>query len=611
MDTKCEINDYLQRNETVGALLITGKWGCGKTSLIKSYRDESDKEKYTIVIISLFGINSVEMLIKEIKKSIFFPMINKENSLINKTLKAASALTSVFSECSKKVKVVNNMFSVDLYDFVEIKNDISFHSDVKEQRKLVLIFDDFERCNIDKSVLLGTINDFVENKGIKTIIVADEEKINDDSYNEFKEKAIFKTIKIESDYNTIIANIVDAYNESNDKVCYKKFLKDNINIITNAFKDTTYENIRVLKAALYEFERVFETWENFGDGLEDRPAILYKFIAISSEYKINNYKLLYNISKSVGIYKNENDKKIEKQTDKAKISYSEIEKKYRTNISVQFPNSLLSYIYEGEWNADNFHNELNNQYHKSELSDTDKFLIYPIWEFDSKTLKNTLQIFIKLAYEGKLSCKDILQLFIRIHKLREIDSSLVENIDYTKINLALDKKIRKIRNEMKLDNNDIIIFVPEDKDYVDEEALPIINKMDNIRNKIHVWEGYNEIKNILQGNMKNWQYNRMHKVIDVFDEDLLLLFEQKYDSSNNMDRIELSRMLLDLEFYKGYHSEEDYNDISCKNMKKLLIYIEEKIMEETDTLNKYVLNEFKEKLTKKIRDLQPTNIQGG
>ena len=34
-------------------------------------------------------------------------------------------------------------------------------------------------------------------------------------------------------------------------------------------------------------------------------------------------------------------------------------------------------------------------------------------------------------------------------------------------------------------------------------------------------------------------------------------------------------------------------------------------MEETDTLNKYVLNEFKEKLTKKIRDLQPTNIQGG
>lgn len=38
----------------------------------------------------------------------------------------------------------------------------------------MLVFDDFERSNLNIIDLLGTINDFTENKHIKTIIVANE-----------------------------------------------------------------------------------------------------------------------------------------------------------------------------------------------------------------------------------------------------------------------------------------------------------------------------------------------------------------------------------------------------------------------------------------------------
>ena len=40
MDTMQEIMNYIEMNENNGALLITGKWGCGKTFLIKQIAEE-------------------------------------------------------------------------------------------------------------------------------------------------------------------------------------------------------------------------------------------------------------------------------------------------------------------------------------------------------------------------------------------------------------------------------------------------------------------------------------------------------------------------------------------------------------------------------------------
>lgn len=44
------------------------------------------------------------------------------------------------------------------------------------KKRLVLFFDDFERSKLDRIELMGVINEYSENRGIKVIIIADEEK---------------------------------------------------------------------------------------------------------------------------------------------------------------------------------------------------------------------------------------------------------------------------------------------------------------------------------------------------------------------------------------------------------------------------------------------------
>lgn len=62
-----------------------------------------------------------------------------------------------------------------------------------------------------KSILVGILNEYLENKNIKTIIVADENKINEPEYKEYKEKLISRTIKIDNNYKEIIENIISNY----------------------------------------------------------------------------------------------------------------------------------------------------------------------------------------------------------------------------------------------------------------------------------------------------------------------------------------------------------------------------------------------------------------
>ena len=46
MDIRSEILDYINRNETTGALLLTGPWGCGKSYLVKDIaREQNEKRK--------------------------------------------------------------------------------------------------------------------------------------------------------------------------------------------------------------------------------------------------------------------------------------------------------------------------------------------------------------------------------------------------------------------------------------------------------------------------------------------------------------------------------------------------------------------------------------
>ena len=71
MNTTQEIMNYINQKSHNGALLVTGKWGCGKTYLIRNIITEINKgEEYLGIGISLFGVDTIKELHKRVKEAV-------------------------------------------------------------------------------------------------------------------------------------------------------------------------------------------------------------------------------------------------------------------------------------------------------------------------------------------------------------------------------------------------------------------------------------------------------------------------------------------------------------------------------------------------------------
>ena len=171
------------------------------------------------------------------------------------------------SKVSAATGAIETVLSINASDFINVSNMIG-------KREFILILDDIERCDVDKIKLLGGVNEYCENKAIKTIIVADEEKIEDDKYKEFKEKVIARTIKFHYNHEDIIEKMIINYHERVQG--YNQFLNNNKQIILSAFNDSNCNNLRTVKAVICDFERVYGTWIEYGKGLDDMWFVLYR-----------------------------------------------------------------------------------------------------------------------------------------------------------------------------------------------------------------------------------------------------------------------------------------------------------------------------------------------
>ncbi len=69
MDSLLEIKEYCNLKNPVGALLLTGEWGCGKTYLIDHSLKKDLDSTHVIIRISLFGISTVDELHNSVKKA--------------------------------------------------------------------------------------------------------------------------------------------------------------------------------------------------------------------------------------------------------------------------------------------------------------------------------------------------------------------------------------------------------------------------------------------------------------------------------------------------------------------------------------------------------------
>ena len=575
MDARKEIMEFISSKEKNGALLLTGKWGCGKTYLIRQVRDELNKEtQYAVVIVSLFGIDSIQGVARKVKESVFKIMMGSEEqdekkSWSKKAKLVLSSLTTVLGEFSDFAKGLNTALSINPYDLVAVSSQISCRQNGGITKKeLVLVFDDFERSKIDKIELLGAINDYSENDGIKTILVADEEHIDGDEYKGFKEKLISRTVKVRADYANVIWLIINDYKETTQG--YKDFLENNIAEISLLFIESRTDNIRSFKAFLMDYERVYQTWIQSGISTEHMPDVMYSFGAVLFEYKNNSYR--------------ENEKYGYLLAD------GEIKKKYSDCKSEYMLNSLQKWIVTGDWNEKAFVKEITYRFGATERVPDQIFLYHDFWDLTQEIIFEGVPIALQKAYEGKLGRGAMINLLQRTSRLKKYAISTPVEIDYGKISRGLDLREEMMKSGKITEDESGTFILPEELNEMSPEARGLYYRIECLEERCEAW---NNRRNFIAFMQKEEikRYDLRCLCIISFDDELLDTFFEAYKKRGNGYKRELILALKDFTYNDKRVSSTEDIQLTIVNFRKLETMIQKLIDSEQDAFSQVIILE--------------------
>jgi len=282
-----QIIDFYLKSETNHAMMITGDWGVGKTYYYKNVLENQisetptyhdNQKKYKPILISLFGLKSIDEIQSEIFLSLY-PILR------NKAVKLTAGISK---SLIKGIMKITNLGDYDSYvSEVDInKGDwINFND-------LVICFDDLERVSkaLNIEEIIGYINSLVENENVKVLILANETKIDDQNYFVLKEKVVGNSIEFVPDINQSFDSLIEAKFAGSPN--YKVFLSENKDSILEVFSKKS-SNLRILSFVLTYFQSVYSIIKNelpIKNILKEREGeiltILLRFsIAISIEYK--------------------------------------------------------------------------------------------------------------------------------------------------------------------------------------------------------------------------------------------------------------------------------------------------------------------------------------
>ena len=493
------LNKYIKNPKMQYAILIDGDWGSGKTYFIKNKFVSKNKN---IIYIPLNGIKNRE----DIDKKIYYKILENNMPKKVKKIKNSTALKKTSRVVySISNKIIKNIFGIDISEIknIDISEIISLFKDISDY---VLVFDDLERCEIPISEILGYINDYVEHRNVKCIIVANEQEINkinydsnyelkvisclkDDidygekqekflysninhkenkkvdipkiknrilnmyegnkKYKAIKEKLIGITIKYVPDINNVYDQLIMEYEKKN-KELYELLKENKINCI-DVLKLNNCYNIRTMIFILDRFEVLYSE---------------IKGLAIDNKISIINKVFINVIFSSIGIKKGIDIKQILSGTMYSSNAYLTNDARQKDcNYYTAF-NFVDDFIIDGNVDRDRMleciQYYLDSNYENIEENDPySKLKVY--WELEDEEIENAMQeILINIKankYNYKLFPKIIYSL------------SCIENLNFG------EKIIQEIIKEMGkyIENNDV--------DYIDFHVLARDDQVAKIYNK--------------------------------------------------------------------------------------------------------------------------------
>ena len=346
------LNEYIKMSRPQFAVMITGKWGCGKTyyidGLIKQWEKakvKTDKESIQLkpVYVSVYGLHTISEVVRKIKMKVR-PWLYSKGAAVAKKV----ALTSLQILIKSKVDVDGDGTGEDLNSLLDADGILEiFKSDSSSVKgSKILVFDDLERCRIPLDELFGFVNSIVEHSDSKVILICEEYKLQEAAdkdelkvaYKDFKEKLVGQTFSLNVDYAAIAGSFILATGN--------KLLIDNRDLIVSLFVASKCENLRIIKRCLMDIERLFNQLpkkidENENYSLFAKNVIAYVVIA-SIEERFGNKDVDKFQTYSVFEEAKKASQKLEEKYNRV-LEYYRL---YHSNYVIPIP-SLLSFVRTG------------------------------------------------------------------------------------------------------------------------------------------------------------------------------------------------------------------------------------------------------------------------
>lgn len=547
MDLIEELKDYCNINNPVGALMLSGEWGCGKTYLINTKFIPLVKDTYVFVCVSLFGIDSLSALRVEVKKKWLEKASELDKLKGTKVSKLTDSYKKIFATIKeelpenwkKKGEIVSSI--IDLVNFMPISNRMF-------EKKVILVFDDLERCNISSTDILGCINDYCENQSFNTIIVANEEKIKDRSdnelsYPEIKEKIVQRVISFIPDYEEVVSNSIESMScgieykgllRKNKKVLVKILSGNfNDNAIIEQYKAENYKpgsnnkreeyqkdeeklrnllaqrphNIRSFKCAIQDFERVYNKLSKAG--IQDSSNWLLSFTC----FIMTNKAGLIQKSQRYGNL----------------FLYFDVEKLYPEVFDTNFILSgFTRWIIDGEWEDQVISKEIQLFLEKERAATPLEMLrTHNLPEVDEEVIDKGFKNLLEEVYAGNLSLDEYV-LFLYHCCYSRVYYVDLPTIDWEKVRDGIREQIKKLVESDEKDSHSHRMIGDDSKEYFTGEE----------------WSAYQIIKEFRDNNV--WIYEKNQKLyIDLISSDLTAAFRELNNKRYNTFSLEMESATID------------------------------------------------------------------
>lgn len=582
MNTLEELVYYCKEPEPVGALLLTGEWGCGKTYFIDhNLKDELRDEAY-VLRISLFGITSLEEIHSAVKMKWMEAFCEKYG--INSVIKKVENGRKMLGKINCIPKFIKEMASTDWTSFIFVKEKI-------DDKSVILVFDDLERCQMNHVDVLGVINDYCENQKFHTIIVANQEKIgikqeksqinaeiefdganqNSNSkkkhyaalkidapcntnlqkipYAEIKEKIIHRTLKYVPDYKAIVHAVITNMkyqDRETDGNRYKEFVEGCENGLLEIFAPdrNVPSNVKNGTDALFEDSDI--TYNDGTSGCYQCPHNIRSLkCAISDFYRV--YRILvkndfsdidrwfycftsYVISYKAGIAKEDHDGT--KSDEIIRKLYPEFQTEYIFK-------AVKKWILHGIWDegAVNYEIKIIKQREKA-TTPVEIVRTNHIANVDDINLQKGFKGVLNLAYEGELSLDDYIRFISNSYWLRTHGFSVPNPIEWNKVKNGIQDCINKLietpleeqRLHESMNKTDLEKLEKDERD-----SYQIIE--DFINSKVLMFERNRKL--YIDGMRENpvqtfltFQKKRFH----AFDKEMAIATAEAYREGNNADK---------------------------------------------------------------------------